>query len=444
MVNRWNKFESLCSGDVTLLVRMVGRDSGRGRAGRNERNHVRSSNTPAPRLLTAAWVLPLCVGLLITPNASACSIPVFRYALERWRPDPYEVLVYHRGELTHKQRELLERLNPEYVPGEPFPNTAVSIVDLDGEVRPEFEAIWENEQSDSLPWIVLRTPWRGENQTVWAGALTDASIETILQSPLRSEIVRRLAGGESIVWVLIDGADASNNERLASECNEHLKSLQQSIELPAIRPEDLADLSVEPDSLDLRFSLLRLDREEPDERILIESMLSVQPDLNGPDHAGKPLLFPVFGRGRAFFPLVGDDIKPQSLEDLARFLSGACQCTIKRQNPGVDLLTSIDWDAYVLGIETERPLPPLTGLAGFGDAPTTNSSEATIERDAGPIAKTNSVDSPPDHAHTPESLRATSHASNERSLGSLVFWIGGLLTGVAVIVSLWVVSRPSP
>jgi len=29
--------------------------------------------------------------------AHACQVPVFRYALERWTPDPYEAFVIHRG-----------------------------------------------------------------------------------------------------------------------------------------------------------------------------------------------------------------------------------------------------------------------------------------------------------------------------------------------------------
>ena len=43
----------------------------------------------------------LVTGLLILAPAvgQACSIPVFRYALERWQPSPYDVLIFHRGPL---------------------------------------------------------------------------------------------------------------------------------------------------------------------------------------------------------------------------------------------------------------------------------------------------------------------------------------------------------
>ena len=47
------------------------------------------------RLLTL-----VVVGVLIPGSAHACNIPVFRYALERWKPDPFEVVVAHGGAPT--------------------------------------------------------------------------------------------------------------------------------------------------------------------------------------------------------------------------------------------------------------------------------------------------------------------------------------------------------
>ncbi|PIW14960.1 MAG: hypothetical protein COW34_07135, partial [Armatimonadetes bacterium CG17_big_fil_post_rev_8_21_14_2_50_66_6] len=35
---------------------------------------------------------------------SACSVPVFQYALERWPADPYEVVVFHRGPLSEQDQ----------------------------------------------------------------------------------------------------------------------------------------------------------------------------------------------------------------------------------------------------------------------------------------------------------------------------------------------------
>ena len=52
------------------------------------------------------------------------------------------------------------------------------------------------------------------------------------------------------------------------------------------------------------------------------------------------------------------------------FLSGACSCEIKNQNPGVDLLVSAPWDIVVMNsFIQDDAMPELTGvLADFDDA----------------------------------------------------------------------------
>ena len=48
--------------------------------------------------------LVLFVALAASPAiASACSIPVFRYALERWDSDRFQVIIYHDGALSPEQ-----------------------------------------------------------------------------------------------------------------------------------------------------------------------------------------------------------------------------------------------------------------------------------------------------------------------------------------------------
>lgn len=384
----------------------------------------------SPGLVCGCW-------LVMTGPADACSVPVFRYALERWRPDPYEVLIYHRGPLSDDQAALVERLGPVYVPGEPFPNTAASTVDLDGRVRPEFAEIWRAEAGPELPWIIVRTPWKGANETVWSGPLSESSVRRILTSPVRAEIIRRLVEGDSVVWLLVSGRSEPADAALLYESQSHLQRLQSEIELPAIRPEDLRELSVAPERLGLRFSLLRVDRTSDAEALLVQSLLSLRPELQSEALADEPLLFPVFGRGRAFFPLVGEQIDAAGLDELARFLCGACQCTVKQQNPGIDLLTAVDWDAYVLGITGDRPLPPLTGLAGFGAAPDVEESAASTPPAAG--------DSPP-AAAAPLAESQHSPASGERAasrgaLGSSLIWTMVGLTLLVVIVTLLSAAR---
>ena len=46
--------------------------------------------------------------LLSLASALACSVPVFRYALEKWPPDVYQATVFHRGPLTSAQQALVQ------------------------------------------------------------------------------------------------------------------------------------------------------------------------------------------------------------------------------------------------------------------------------------------------------------------------------------------------
>jgi hypothetical protein len=94
----------------------------------------------------------------------------------------------------------------------------------------------------------------------------------------------------------------------------------------------------------------------------------VEPDLRDPEIAGQPMAFPVFGRGRALYALVGAGIVPGTIEDASQFLVGACQCTVKADNPGIDLLMSADWDGLVQpSLPVDTTAPPLVGLSGFSE-----------------------------------------------------------------------------
>ena len=49
---------------------------------------------------TFRGVVPAFLALFAASTVWACSIPVFRYALERWQPDNYEVSIFQSGSLT--------------------------------------------------------------------------------------------------------------------------------------------------------------------------------------------------------------------------------------------------------------------------------------------------------------------------------------------------------
>ena len=63
--------------------------------------------------------------------AEACQVPVFRYALERWRPDPYQLVIVHDGNLTGEQKSNLVHLEESLVGSNgPIVNLRFETIDL--------------------------------------------------------------------------------------------------------------------------------------------------------------------------------------------------------------------------------------------------------------------------------------------------------------------------
>ena len=313
--------------------------------------------------------LPLVLSL-IGSAASACSVPVFRYALEHWRPDAYGVIVFHRGELSETQREQLVRLQADGDAHQPA-NLVVKTIDLDQETDEALSALWEEQQTDRLPWMLITAPPRqGSLAPVWAGEFNAEQVSRVIESPIRQQLETRLLAGESVVWLFLDSGDAQADTAAYELLQKEIERLEQTLELPVIEEADLSELSLDPEALQLKMSTLRVSRDDAAEALLVETLLRVEPDLLSEPYVSQPMAFPVFGRGRALYALVGAGIAADTIEEAGRFLTGACQCTVKAQNPGVDLLLAVDWDALVVpALPYDETPPTLLGLGGFSDPP---------------------------------------------------------------------------
>lgn len=249
----------------------------------------------------------------------ACQVPVFRYALENWSPAPWRVRL---------------------------PDTALSGVEAGG-------ANLQIERATGLATMELRLPeGEGEESPVWTGPADAAHWQQLLDSPVRRELVRRLLAGESAVWLLLESGDAAKDAAAGKVLQEALQAAQAELKLPegVLTPAQLDEPGRKADPADvlhsdlplrLAFSVLRLTRDDPAEAVLRAMLMKVEPDLA--DYAGEPMVFAVFGRGRALEPLIGRGIHADNLREAATYLCGACSCEIKEQNPGMDLLLAADW-----------------------------------------------------------------------------------------------------
>ncbi len=131
--------------------------------------------------------------------------------------------------------------------------------------------------------------------------------------------------------------DQAEIERL----EKRLKFLEQVASLPLQDPND-PDSQLGPGpALKLKFSTLRLRRDDPAEKILLTMLAGPN---NTFDPATTSFAAAVFGKGRVLGAWPTADLDDASLEDACMFLVGRCGCRIKSGNPGWDLLLNVDWE----------------------------------------------------------------------------------------------------
>jgi CheY-like chemotaxis protein len=310
--------------------------------------------------LIAALVLGGC--LLAPQAARACQVPVFRYALERWPAEPYEVVVFRQGPLGQAEKQLLARVGDSE---KSSTNIVVTDVDIAGEVAEPLQRLWKAQAGRGgeakAPWLVVRRTEEGEDDlpAVWAGRLDAANVAALLDSPARREVAKQILSGQSVVFVLVESGDKGADERAAKVVREQLAKLEKTLALPEIDPEEPGPRVLSALPLKLGFSLVRVSRSDPAEApfaaMLLQGLMPAQPPKSAkgepeaeareakPVSPKGPVLVPVFGQGRALCALEGGEIDAQHIEEVAVFLTGACSCQVKQLNPGYDLLMKADW-----------------------------------------------------------------------------------------------------
>ena len=302
----------------------------------------------------------LVTATFCTMAAIACNVPVFRYALERWETDPYEVVVFHRTPLVADHQILVERL--EQTGRDGLANLSVSQVNLADELPLPLKTLWTSQHNPTSPWVVVRYPRQlGIEHPAWAGPLAAETVGDLLDSPVRRDISQKLLSGDAVVWLLLESGDRHRDDQAAQLVETETEKLQQTLRLPEPAPNDPpinADLP-----LKIAFSIVRVARSDPAERMLVSMLLNREPNLTTAKH---PMLFPVFGRGRAIPPAVGQEIRADAIGEMAKFLTGPCSCQIKELNPGYDLLLAANWSSLVGYQEVQLPEPPpLVSMSQF-------------------------------------------------------------------------------
>jgi hypothetical protein len=381
--------------------------------------------------------------VLVPASAFACSVPVFRYALERWAADYYEAVLIHPGQLTEDQKQLLKELRQEDSETDAFLNLRIFEADITATTEEKVKDLLKSEElPETLPVLALWYPWqRGRMPPVWQGQLTPSTAAAFLQSPIRQKLAERLIDGQTAVWVFVESGDADKDKAAMQLLDQELKAAVEELKEMAPPPIDElggAELSYE-------FSILAFSRTNPQEQMLLAMLLHSEPDLH--EYAGEPMAFPVFGRGRVLCALVGAGIRADNIQEIIAFLTGPCGCEIKAMNPGVDLLMAANWDAAMMAFyETDYPLPELTGVMPEAPVVTQDTNAVTVaDTNAVAVANTNAVMAQSTDPVIPEVTNPVTAGVQERKVPGLgvmatttvVFVIIGLVAALGTLAVSW-------
>jgi hypothetical protein len=303
-------------------------------------------------------IMLISLVVLLPWSAFACPVPVFRYAMERWPPDYYDAVLIHKGQVAEDDpaASLLQSETTKFL------NLRLSKLDIASSTEDEVKSLLGPVSLETLPVLAIWYPWqKGRAAPFWTGQLTSSTVAAMVKSPKRQEIARRLVDGQSGVWILVESGNAEKDKVAMQLLDKELKAateqLKESVPLGI-------DESAVP-GLSYEFSILSVSRSDPKERFLLTMLLNSEPDLH--EYTNEPIVFPVFGRGRALYALVGEGINTDNIQETIAFLTGPCGCEIKMLNPGVDLLMAENWDTAVMQFyeefyEIETPQPELTSV----------------------------------------------------------------------------------
>ena len=292
----------------------------------------------------------LILFLLISNTLIACNIPVFRYALERWRPDELELVVVHKGGFSQGELDTWFSEN-----GTDANIKTVLIDSRSDDIADKYKRLSKrlskNLTSLESPIASLQGEHLRGEFTVWSGPLESFKSAQLLSSPARNKIGDRLMAGHAVVWLIIESSRAVENEKLEQLLATNMQELEQKIELPEGIGLPGSELFANVPLL-LKFTSLSISRNDEAEAFLLNLAEGFQPEAFAND---SPLVIPIFGRGRALEVIPASQLSAALIRDLTMFLCGACSCQVKDQNPGFDLLFDRNWEKELYGEDGDRP-----------------------------------------------------------------------------------------
>ncbi len=305
-------------------------------------------------------------------DSAACSTPVYRVAMYDWAPAQYIFVYFHKDKVPEADAKLHKSIAE--AGARVGANVTLRMLDVGKEgvfkdVPDEVKRVWEERSSkdDATPIFAVFGPW---GKVLHRGRLAPAELAKMLDSPARQRVCELLGQGNASVMLLLPGADAAKNEVAEKAIREVAADVEAGkiagadtgatppaagLVPPAERAPPGAAGDRPPEKL--KVATITVRRDDPEEAWLVSSLTSVEEDLE--ERAAEPMVFLVFGRGRALPPFVGKGITKENLAEGVTFLASSCSCNVRDQCPGFDMLTSWDWKTTAEALAAKDP-----GLVG--------------------------------------------------------------------------------
>lgn len=285
-------------------------------------------------------------------NPVPCDTPVYRYAMYRWDPADYELFFFHKtADQVADVAQLKSTIDQWSISNECSTNLSLTTVDLTNQsamsvLPPEIFDCFHAGGKDSG--FVLTGPKR---HCLFVDALSVEQLSSWMQS-LSVDVCEKLADQSICVFVI--AADENADPGLVGQTIEQLETKLANFKADwASEKVRLSNSSHSIGTLDLDSSFAIEKRssklgqfqwyvvDDSDSPWFRWSLETAREDSQTPG----VWIYPVFGRGRALPPVTAEQLTDQWLKEQLEFLTSACACTVKEQNPGVDLLLQYDWDS---------------------------------------------------------------------------------------------------
>lgn len=295
----------------------------------------------------------------IYQQVEACNVPVFRYALERWQSDEYELVILHNQDLTPSEKTKIESIAKRTRTRNGSLNLRVRVYDLRTELEPKLNQFWSSyassNQSTAALLLYSANAREVPDRIVSITPFSKIDADSLVDSPARKLLEERILSGDSAVWIFVTSGNQEKDEEAYKRLEDQIAWNKANLALPnqdVLEADEFFDKE-NPIELRLDFSIVKVNRNDPREQFFVDMLMQSESDLEELD---QPMAFPVIGRGRVLYALVGKGIYKETIEMASKFVVGPCSCQVKDQNPGFDLLMNTDWDSQVTGKEIAKPL----------------------------------------------------------------------------------------